>query len=230
MSARSAAAASRAADGAPRRGRPPRLSREAILDAALALLDREPREPLTVARIAAEVGAVPAALYRHFASLDELLDGVLACALAGVDHTTIRRRVGWAGQIRDWMTSLRRELLRYPAVLLLIGRRGRTSPAWLEAVTVPIAILERAGLRGAKLARAHLWLTETTVALILQESTMSLPEQLRGARVALREMLPDSRARLAPLLAQLDGADPDEMFAFTVDRTIEALGMLARGR
>ena len=39
-----------AADEAPRRGRPPRLSREAILGAALTLLEHEPREPLTVAR------------------------------------------------------------------------------------------------------------------------------------------------------------------------------------
>ena len=31
----------------------------------------------------------------------------------------------------------------------LIGRRGRTSPAWLDAVAVQIGILERAGLAGA---------------------------------------------------------------------------------
>lgn len=225
MSARAATA-----DTAPRRGRPPRLSRDTILDAALALLDRTPREPLTVARIAAEVGAVPAALYRHFASLDELLDGVLARALGGVDRSAIRSRAGWVGQIRDWMTSLRRELLRYPAVVLLIGRRGRTSPAWLDAVSVPIPILERAGLGGAKLARAHLWLTETTVALILQEAAMALPEQLRGARAALREMSPEGRARLAPLLAHLAGSDADEMFAFTADRTIDALTALVERR
>jgi hypothetical protein len=47
------------------------------------------------------------------------------------------------------MTSLRNHLLRYPAVLPLIGRRGRTSPAWLDAASVLIEILERAGLSGA---------------------------------------------------------------------------------
>jgi hypothetical protein len=45
-----------------RLGRPPRLSRESILEAGVALLERAPREPLTVARIAEEVEAVPAAL------------------------------------------------------------------------------------------------------------------------------------------------------------------------
>jgi AcrR family transcriptional regulator len=95
----------------PRRGRPPRLSCDAILEASLALLERAPREPLTVARIAAEVDAVPGALYRHFASLDDLLDGVLARVLAGA-QIRVRPRAAWPGQIRDWMTSLRRTLLR----------------------------------------------------------------------------------------------------------------------
>lgn len=212
-----------------RRGRPPRLSCDAILDASLALLERAPREPLTVARIAAEVDAVPGALYRHFASLDDLLDGVLARVLAGA-QIRVRPRAGWPGQIRDWMTSLRRTLLRYPAVLALIGRRGRTSPAWLDAVAAPIPILERAGLRGARLARTHLWLTETTTALVLQEASLSLPEQLRGARAVLGEMSPGGRALLEPLLAELEAIDADQMFAFVADRTIAALVILAEGR
>ena len=90
----------------PRRpGRPPRLSRESILDAGVALLDRSPRVPLTVTRIAAEVGAVPAALYRHFAGVDDVLDGVLGRVLGGVE-IEIRKRARWPAQIRDWMASL----------------------------------------------------------------------------------------------------------------------------
>jgi len=230
------AAASRASADRPdrpapaRRGRPPRLSRDALLDAALVLLERAPRESLTVARVAAEVDAVPAALYRHFASLDELLDGVLARALAGVSAAPVRARAAWPGQIRDWMTSLRRELLRYPQVLGLLGRRGRTSPAWLEAVVTPLAILERAGLRGALLARTHLWLTETTVALVVQEAALSLPEQVRGARAALREMTPERRAALAPLVGQIGTLDADDTFAFAVERTIAAIAVLVDAR
>jgi hypothetical protein len=115
-------------------------------------------------------------------------------------------------------------------VLPLIGRRGRTSPAWLEAAIVPITILERAGLRGARLARAHLWLTETTVALVMQEAALPLAEQLRGARSALRE-LPAARSDLlAPLLGHLDDEDADTTFAFATERTIDALRVLIDGR
>jgi AcrR family transcriptional regulator len=210
-------------------GRPARLSREAILGAALGLLERAPEEPLTVVRIAGEVDAVPAALYRHFESLDELLDGVLAKVLGGLE-LEIRPRARWPEQVRDWMTSLRAHLLRYPAVLPLLGRRGRTSPAWLDAVSTLIAILERAGLPRAELARAQLWILETTVGLVMQEAPLSLPEQIEAARAALAEMSAAGRARFAPLLPHLAKLDGDAFFAYVCDRTVDALALLVEAR
>lgn len=209
-------------------GRPPRLSREGILDAALALLEREPGEPLTATRIAREVDAVPAALYRYFTSLDELHDGVLGRILGGVEPE-IRRRAAWPDQIRDWMASLRRQLLRHPAAIRIIGRRGRTSPSWLDAVSSLVAILERAGLSGPELARTHLWITETTMGLVMQEASLALSEQIEGARASLAEMSDEGRARLEPLMPHLAGLDADAFFAFAVERTLEALvGLAAR--
>jgi AcrR family transcriptional regulator len=211
---------------AAKRGRPARLSRDAILDAAFALLEHAPREALTVAAIAAEVDAVPAALYRHFGSLDDLLDAALARILARAGDPRVRRGAGWRGQIRHWMRSLRRTLLRYPPVMTLIGRRGRTSPAWLDAVATLVPILRDAGLGGAQLARTHLWLAETTVALISQEAAMALPEQLLGARASLGEMSKEGRAQLAPLLTRLRSTDGEAMFDFAVERTIAAIADL----
>lgn len=208
----------------PRRaGRPPRLSRDAIVGAALALLDASPAAPLTVARIAAALRVVPAALYRHFAGLDELLDAVLAEALRrGVP--AIRSRAAWPAQLREWMASQRAQLLRYPAILPLLGRRGRTSPAWLDAAAGLVAILERAGLRGGELARAHLWIAETTVGIAMQEASLSLPEQVRSARASLARVSPEGRARLAAIVPHLAALDGDAFFDFVVERTLAALG------
>jgi AcrR family transcriptional regulator len=216
---------------APKRrpGRPARLSRQGILAAALALLEREPDEPLTVVRIAEEVGAVPAALYRHFQGLDELLDGVLGQILGGVE-LEIRRRAAWPEQVRDWMASVRRHLLRYPAALRIIGRRGRTSPSWLDAVSSQVEILERAGLSGAELARAHLWITETTMGLVMQEASLALPDQIEGASASIAAMSPDGRARLAPLMPHLARLGADAFFAFAADRTIASLVDLLEGK
>jgi hypothetical protein len=154
---------------------------------------------------------------------------VLGRILGGVE-LEIRKRAGWPGQVRDWMTSLRGQLLRYPAVLALFGRRGRTSPAWLDVASALIAILERAGLRGAALARAHLWVTETTIGIAMQEASLSLPDQIRGARASLGGMSEAGRARLTPLMPHLAGLDADAQFGFVVDRTLAGLEDLVSKR
>ena len=204
------------------RGRPARLSRESIVDAGLALLEASPDEPLTLLRVAREVDAVPAALYRHVGSLDELLDGVLARVLEGVSFE-IRRRASWRSQVRDWMRCVRRHLLRYPGVVRLIGRRGRTSPAWFDATGVLVEILGQAGLKGAALARAYLWVAETTMGAVVNEATVPFSEQIAAADDALAEMSEEARRLHAPLRPHLNAIDADDFFELLADRTVAAL-------
>ncbi|GAA4425208.1 TetR family transcriptional regulator [Actinokineospora soli] len=49
-----------------------RRTRQALLDAALRLLDRSSLASLSLREVTREVGIVPTAFYRHFASMDEL--------------------------------------------------------------------------------------------------------------------------------------------------------------
>lgn len=205
-----------------RPGRPARLSRETIVAAGLHLLERAPHAPLTITRIAREVDAVPAALYRHFTDLDALLDEVLGAVLGGVD-VAIRRRAPWPEQVRDWMQSVRAHLLRYPAALRIIGRRGRTSPSWLDAVASLIEVMAGAGLSGAALAHAQLWVTEVTMGLVMQEASLSLSEQIAGARASLGGMSGPGRERLSALLPHLARFRGDAFFAYAADRTIAAV-------
>jgi AcrR family transcriptional regulator len=69
----------------------PRIARkrearaEAILDEAMALLEREGIERLTLGRLAEALGYVPAALYRYFPSKDALLAGLQRRAVQTID-------------------------------------------------------------------------------------------------------------------------------------------------
>jgi hypothetical protein len=150
---------------------------------------------------------------------------VLGRVLGGVD-LAIRRRAAWPEQVRDWMASVRAHLLRSPAALRIIGRRGRTSPAWLDVVAPLIEVLERAGLSGATLARSHLWVTEVTMGLVMQEASLSLPEQIQGARASMAEMTDAGRARFAPLVRHLARLEADAFFSYAIDRTIDALAAI----
>ncbi len=206
----------------PKRGRPARLSREAILEAGLGLLERSPDAPLTLSRIAEEVDAVPAALYRHVGSHDELLDGILGLVLDGI-RFEIRRRASWRSQVRDWMTCVRSHLLRYPAVVSMIGRTGRTSPTWFDASAVLVEILERAGLRGKALAHAYLWIAEVTMGCVVNEAVLPYPDQVEAALNAAPEMSADTRKRLAPLTPHVAALDSDAFFELMADHAIAAI-------
>ena len=53
-----------------------RLTRDRVLDAAVAIADREGLAGLTMRHLAAKLGVAPMALYMHVRSKEELLDGV----------------------------------------------------------------------------------------------------------------------------------------------------------
>ncbi len=210
-----------------RRGRPARLSRQRILDAVLAILARDPKTVPTISAIAREVEAVPAALYRHFENLEDIFDGVMAEILAA-SPAQATSEAPWPAQLEAWMRGLRARLLRHPAILAMIGRSGRTSPAWLEASSALVEILGLAGLAGRELAAAYLWLLETTVGLVLQEAMMPLPEQIANARAARHAFSPAARRRFAPIAREIEEVGGEEFFDFAVAQAIAAIGLLAR--
>jgi AcrR family transcriptional regulator len=62
-----------AAPGARRPGRPARLSRDQVIAAARAIVEREGIDALTLRAVASELGSSPMAIYRHVRNRDELL-------------------------------------------------------------------------------------------------------------------------------------------------------------
>ncbi len=54
-------------------GRPPRLSRDAVVSAALTIIDRDGIDALSMRSLARELGTAPMSIYRHVRDRDELL-------------------------------------------------------------------------------------------------------------------------------------------------------------
>ncbi len=61
------------------------LTKERILQAAVALADEGGVESLSMRRIAQELGVVPMALYKHVANKDEMLDGMVDVVVGEID-------------------------------------------------------------------------------------------------------------------------------------------------
>ena len=92
---------------AARRGRPPKLSREAILAAALDLLDREGADALTMRRLAAQLGVEAMSLYRHVADRAALLAALADRLAAEIEPHD--RRGDWAEALRAFAGDAARD-------------------------------------------------------------------------------------------------------------------------
>jgi AcrR family transcriptional regulator len=102
------------------------LSRDRILRAAVALADEGGVESISMRRIAQELGVVPMALYKHVASKNELLDGMVDVVVGEIDPPI--EGADWKATMRKRILSARRALLRHPWASRVLESRGEPSP------------------------------------------------------------------------------------------------------
>ena len=136
-----------------RRGRPRKLSRDGIVTAALALLDREGTDALTMRRLGAELGVEAMSLYRHLASRAELLDGVAALLAAEIEPQ--ERPVDWPDALRSFAGEIRALARRHPAAFTLVGIRVLGAPSGLQPLEDVLASLRSGGFTPARAIAAY---------------------------------------------------------------------------
>ena len=90
-----------------------RLTRSAVVDRAMQLADASGLDALTIRKLATELGVTPMALYWHFRSKDELLDGLAERVWTEIDLDVDPRP--WPDQLRALLKSLLQVLRAHPA-------------------------------------------------------------------------------------------------------------------
>ena len=121
----------------------PRLTKQAVLVEAIALLDEEGDEALTMRRLADRLGVVPMALYRHVANKDELIDGVLDLAVSEVQLPS--SRLGWRSGLRELGHSVRRTMLAHPGLVAPLVTRPSLGSSGLAIGEYGLAVMLDAG-------------------------------------------------------------------------------------
>ncbi|WP_030451112.1 TetR/AcrR family transcriptional regulator C-terminal domain-containing protein [Herbidospora cretacea] len=120
-----------------------RLSRERVLEAAVALADEAGLDGLSMRRLASELGVVPMALYKHVANKDELLDGIIDAVVSEIDLTPVEG--DWKPAIRGRILAAREALLRHPWASEAIESRRNPTPAVLAYMDSIIGLLRAGG-------------------------------------------------------------------------------------
>ena len=122
--------------------RPP-LSRERVLAAAVALADARGVEALSMRNLAQELAVVPMALYKHVASKDELLDGLVDLVVAEIDPPA--GGTDWRTAMRRRILSARGALLRHPWASRVIESRTDPTPAVVAYMDSMIGMFRAGG-------------------------------------------------------------------------------------
>lgn len=129
------------------------LSREAILDAALGLLDRDGLDSLTMRGLAEELGVGAMTLYGYFRGKEELLDAVVDRAARGIAAAPVGG--AWKQGLRELMLEVRRGLVDHPSVVELRFRHPIVSRGALEVTETAMRLLLEAGFSRRDAARAY---------------------------------------------------------------------------
>lgn len=109
-----------------------KLDQARIRAAALALVDAEGLEGLSMRRLATALDVSAASLYFHYATKDELLEAVAADVLANVDTSAFLH--GWEPGVRAWARSLRAALAAHPRLVPVLSHApGRRADALQRA-------------------------------------------------------------------------------------------------
>jgi AcrR family transcriptional regulator len=218
--------------------RPPRkprervpLSRDAIVEAALRLLDREGAHGFSMRRLADELGVGAGAIYWHVENKEQLLQHVFDRVIGDLPMPRPDQK-RWREQIKQAARDEREMMTRHPGIAQLSFGRIPLGPNAVRYMEWHLSILRAGGLsdRVAALAGDMLYLY---IGAFSFEECLGLAVPTGGDGSAhdfigqLREYfasLPaDSFPNISQLAGELTSGGPDTRFEFGLDVVLDGL-------
>jgi AcrR family transcriptional regulator len=219
-----------------RRRTPPRapLTREAIVEAAVGLLDREGLDAVSMRGVSEELGAGPASLYWHVSNKEELLDLVYDRITGEVELPV--EVSPWQEQIKEFARAWRRVLSAHRDVARITLARIPTGPNAMVRMDWLLGVLRSAGMSDEAVAMASDAATLYINAFCYEEA---IPFRAVGTTAEISESaemlegyfasLPAERfPNFAALGSLLTMGTFDERFEFGLDMIVRGLETYVR--
>ncbi|HVU72537.1 MAG TPA: TetR family transcriptional regulator [Mycobacteriales bacterium] len=157
---------------AARRGDRDPLSRDAVVETALALVTAQGVDALTMRRLATELGTAVTAIYWHVGNRDALLDLLVERVLADIGTV---RPVGRTPQLRvaSLVRKLRTALLDHPHLIGLVHERGAAARMFQPVQAALATELAAIGQHGATAALTIQALQQHVLASLVLERALA---------------------------------------------------------
>lgn len=200
-------------------------TREAVVNAALNVADRNGLDGLTIRGVAEEVAAPPMSLYVHFANKNQLLD---------LMYAEVARRMYADEGLPTWQSELfrlchrvRDILTEHPNWAALLSRPATAAVPMRERV---LALMVDDGMTEPQAFKALSGIMLSAIGMVLAEITMRAPDgksamEVRFDRMKqiLEELPGEEHARTRAAMQSLEHFNLGDTFSFTVGALISGV-------
>lgn len=206
------------------RGRP-RLTRERVLRAAVALADDGGIDALSMRRLGHALGVEAMSLYNHVANKDDLLDGIVDLVWSEIELPSAEG--GWRVAVRATAVSSHEVLLRHPWACGLVMSPARNCPARLRYMEAILRRLRDDGFSAGLTYHAYHALDSHAIGFTLWEVGHSMPtEDLESLASSFLPTIADDHPYLVEHAEQHlagFGRDGDGEFEFVLDLILDGV-------
>jgi AcrR family transcriptional regulator len=163
-----------------------RLSDGRVLEAAVALAQREGLDSVTMRRLADELGVGAMTLYHYVPNKEKLLDGMVDIVFGEIELPTTD--VDWRTAMHRRALSTREALNRHRWAVGLMESRTTPGPASLRLHDAVLGCLREAGFSLESTVQAYSVLDAYIYGFALQESSVPFETAEESAAVAERQV------------------------------------------
>jgi AcrR family transcriptional regulator len=211
------------------------LTRERVVAQALTVIAQDGVAALTMRTLAARLGVVPGALYRHVRNKEQLQDLVLDGVLAEVD-SAVEASLPWTEQLKVLAHRLRAVLEGHPGVAGLLRLRDPLGPHSLAVAEAFLEPLQAAGFGERQAGLAFFLVIDYTTGFAASSPPISTNEQRvrdQATRSQLHQFFRSLPADRFPALVTLGPHvwvdNRDERFTVGLDVLVDGLERARRG-
>ena len=189
---------------------------------AIALIEREGPEALSMRRLGARLGVEGMALYHHFTGRDDLLGAIADELLAPLDE--LEPTEDWREACRRFATALRGVAVQRPATFRLIGLQPFDSASALRPVEQLLECLVGGGFSPANALAIYRAIVSYARGYALAEATgFTVDATLAAGRRRLRALQVDEFPILAGRAEELATLDADHAYLLGLDAMLRGL-------
>ena len=211
--------------------RRPRLNRDRVLQAAVALADETGLEGFSMRGLAQELGVVPMALYKHIANKEELLDGMVDIVFSEMESPSPGEE--WRSGLRRRALSARQALSRHTWAIGRMESR-HPGPANLTHHNATMGCLREAGFSFDMAIHAYSVQDAYVYGFALQERDLGFETPDSAGQAAQRRAESVATSEDYPYLVEIvtrlpeTGYNPAVEFEWGLELILDGLDRLRR--